>query len=509
MTREVSPQNAPPARPKAARRKSRISDRLSGTLFRITNSLYRFRRLDDRLEFITQEVQKLLSVMGASVILADEERQEFFFRVSSFEDAGAGKRMREVRFPIDKGVAAQVYRTGVPLIVPDTSQSPYFFQGVDFQAGYHTRNMLDVPIRIPDRTIGVICAVNKKKGMFQQTDVEFLSAIAEVVAFPIENARINDALKRSYEDVQALGRAKDRLIHHLSHELKTPVSVLSASLNILKKHLSDRRDPNVERILERAERSLARILDMQYQIQDILHQNDYRTYRMMSGLLDICTDEIETLVDEACGPGTGSGRIRSRIEEVFGPVKSAAEDIAPDAFTREIVQNLKPRFSHRRCHVRLDLAPAPAVFIPGDVLSKIIEGLLRNAIENTPDMGRIEIRVRPSGSGAELEVRDYGVGITAENQKLIFESILTTRDTMRYATRNPYDFGAGGRGLDLLRMKIFSERYHFSIQMRSSRCVYIPGDNDICPGNIEQCPHCHSPEDCFRSGGATMTVHFI
>ncbi len=505
MTREVSPQNVQIARQKAARQKSRIS----GTLFRITNSLYRFRRLDDRLEFITQEVQKLLSVMGASVILADEERQEFFFRVSSFEDIGTGKRMKEVRFPIDKGVASQVYRTGAPLLVPDTSQSPYFFQGVDVQAGYHTHNMLDVPIQIPDRTIGVICAVNKKKGMFQQTDVEFLSAIARVVAFPIENARINEALKRSYEEVQTLSRAKDRLIHHLSHELKTPVSVLSASLNILKKHLSDRRDPNIERILERAQRSLARILDMQYQVQDILHQSDYRTYQMMSGLLDICTDEIEALADETCGPGSAGEKIRSRIQELFGPVDSAAEDIDPEAFTRKIVQSLKPRFSHRQCHVELDLAPAPAVFVPNDVLSKIVEGLVRNAVENTPDLGRIEIRVRPSGSGAELEVQDYGVGITAENQKLIFESILTTRDTMQYATRNPYDFGAGGKSFDLLRMKIFSERYHFSIQMRSSRCIYIPDDNDICPGDIAKCPHCHSPEDCIRSGGTTMTVHFI
>jgi hypothetical protein len=143
------------------------------------------------------------------------------------------------------------------------------------------------------------------------------------------------------------------------------------------------------------------------------------------------------------------------------------------------------------------------------VLYKIIEGLLRNAIENTPDSGVIEIGIRGLASGSELEIKDFGVGITAENQKLIFESHVTTSEPLQYATRKPYDFHAGGKGFDLLRMKIFSERYHFSIRMRSSRCVYIPEDKDLCPGDIRQCRHCKIIEECIRSGGTTMTVNFI
>ena len=41
--------------------------------------------------------------------------------------------------------------------------------------------------------------------------------IASIVALPIVNAGINEALDRSYEDVKSLNRAKDRVIHHLSH----------------------------------------------------------------------------------------------------------------------------------------------------------------------------------------------------------------------------------------------------------------------------------------------------
>lgn len=125
------------------------------------------------------------------------KNQEFYFPVANFEDAGTGSRMREIRFPAVKGVAGHVYRTGKPLIVPDYPQSPYYFPVVDMKSGYQTHNMIDVPIQIPGRMIGVLSAVNKKAGEFDQTDVEFLSAIASAVAFPIENARINAELRLS------------------------------------------------------------------------------------------------------------------------------------------------------------------------------------------------------------------------------------------------------------------------------------------------------------------------
>jgi len=107
-----------------------------------------------------------------------------------------------------------------------------------------------------------------------------------------------------------------------------------------------------------------------------------------------------------------------------------------------------------------------------------------------------------------FEVVDSGVGITAENQRLIFENYFTAADAMQYSTRQPYDFNAGGRGFDLLRMKIFSERYNFTIRMDSDRCGHIPGDADVCPGDADRCPHIRSGEDCLQSGGTRVTVQF-
>ena len=269
---------------------------INQALFRIAETLHRYRGLDARLGFITKEVRNLMGVEGASVILLDEEKKEFFFREAKYDDGETGKKMKEIRFPVDKGVAGQVYRTGKPLVVPDTSKDPHFFGQVDEQSHYQTRSMLDVPIQIQDRLIGVLCAVNKKEGAFEPADVDLLAAIANYVALPIENAGINEELKRSYQEVKSLNRAKDRVIHHLSHELKTPLSILSASMSILKKRLAGLEDQNWDTILNRAQRNLDRLLEMQYQIEDILREKDYKIYYMLSALLDACSDELQVLV---------------------------------------------------------------------------------------------------------------------------------------------------------------------------------------------------------------------
>lgn len=100
------------------------------------------------------------------------------------------------------------------------------------------------------------------------------------------------------------------------------------------------------------------------------------------------------------------------------------------------------------------------------------------------------------------------MGITDEAQRRIFEGFFATQETLSYSTKKPFDFNAGGKGADLLRAKVFAERYHFKIHMTSSRCRYIPNPSDVCPGRISLCPFCSQEQDCYTSGGTTFTLLF-
>jgi signal transduction histidine kinase len=442
------------------------------------------------------------------VILLDEENQEFFFREAVFDKTETGKKFKELRFPVDKGIAGLVYRTGKPQIVEDAYKSPHFVREVDRQARHRTRNMADVPLEIEGRIIGVLCAVNKKEGQFDQSDIEVLTTIGNLVALPIENASINEELKRSYEEVKSLNRTKDRVIHHLSHELKTPVSILSASLNLLKKRLSELTDKRWDKIFERAQRNLQRLLEMQYQMEDILREKDYKTHYMLSALLDASVDELEVLISLGLGEQDIIRKIRQHIDDTYGPRESKSEEIELGPFVKDKIKTLRPKFAHRKCRLRTYVLETAPIYIPRDVLGKVVEGLVRNAVENTPDGGKISVKVRKGEIGPEFQIKDSGIGISEENLRLIFENYFTSYDTMQYSTRQPYDFKAGGKGFDLLRMKIFSERYNFRIKMTSKPCHLIDAQGIECPGNVVDCVPDADKSDCHNTGGTTVTVQF-
>ncbi len=485
----------------------RIS-RNNEALLRTSLALPEYPSLEELLDYVSGEIKDLLGVEGALVILLDEEKNEFFFKAAAHDDSAAEKRMKEIRFPADKGVTGKVVHTGEAVIIADTLKDPNFYSVVDTQAGFRTLNMLEVPLRSKDRIIGVLCAMNKKMGSFDNTDVELLSMIAGTVALSIENVRFSDELKEAYNEVTSLNRAKDKVINHLSHELRTPISVLSASLNILGKRLQTVPKETWESTIERAQRNLTRILEMQYQVEDIMREKHYDVHYLVSLLLDECADELEALVAEEVGEGKIVERIRKRIDELFRPKVSVPEEIALDEYVKLRLKALEPEFSHRQVNIISRIGYTNPVYMPPEPLKKVIDGLIKNAIENTPDEGKIEVIVRGKGNQTELVVHDYGVGITEENQRRIFEGFFITQDTMDYSSKRPFDFNAGGKGADLLRMKIFSERFGFKIDMQSSRCGFIPRESDICPGNIRECSFCSKAEDCYNSGGTIFRILF-
>ncbi|MFC1863252.1 PAS domain S-box protein, partial [Thermodesulfobacteriota bacterium] len=484
------------------------SKKINEAILRISTALPQYPELEDLLDYISEEIMHLLNTERALVMLLDEERNELFFQGAADDDAVDQIRVKQFTVPADKSIAGRVIRTGEPTIIQDAAKEPDFYQGVGKKLGYQTENLIYVPLRSHDRIIGVLSARNKKEGGFDQTDVDLLNMIAGTVSLSIENARYSDELKAAYNEVTGLNRAKDKVINHLSHELKTPVSVLLASLNILSRKLEPLPKEKWSPAMDRAMRNLDRIIEIQYEVEDIMQDKEYNAYHLLTLLLEQCTDELEALVEQELGEGDIIQRIRDRIEEIFGPKKSEPVEIQIDSFVKERLDALRPVFSHRTIEIFKDIEDGDPVFIPPDVLKKIIDGLVRNAVENTPDGGKIELLVKGKGDGMELQVKDYGIGITDNDKGHIFEGFFSTQETMDYSSKRPFDFNAGGKGADLLRMKIFSERYNFQIKMESNRCGFIPGAGDICPGEISKCGFCKEKADCYSSGGTKFTLFF-
>jgi PAS domain S-box-containing protein len=477
-------------------------------MLRISMALPEYFELYELFDYVSTVIKDLVGTDGGVAILLDEQRQELFFMGVAFEDKATAERVKEFRFGLDELAAGQVIKTGQPMILNDISKDSEIHLERDRRLGYETRNLLLAPLRSQDRVIGVLCAINKKERDFDDADAELLSMLAGTVVLSIENARFAEEVKKAYMEVSSLNRAKDKVINLLSHELRTPIAVLDSSLMALEKRLADIQEDTWKPTMERARRNLDRLLEMQYRVSDIMQEKSFQTYDILSRLVEQCADELEALVVEETGEGPVIERIRKRIKEDFGSKELVAHKIKLEDFVNSRLASLKPAFEHREIKVSTRFSPSPDICLPSDVLGKIVDGLVKNAIENTPDEGRIEMIVQTKGQGAEMIVRDFGVGITEENQSRIFEGFYATQETMDYSSKRPFDFNAGGKGVDLLRMKIFSERYNFKIDMHSARCPHIPKDSDTCPGKISECPLCQQGNGCHRSPATTFTLYF-
>jgi PAS domain S-box-containing protein len=483
-------------------------ERINEALFQVSRALPQYLVLEDRLDYISSEVKRLLNTEAAMVGLFDEQKNDFHFLGAAYEDPSAQRQIKRIRYPADKSLSGKVLKTGESIIVSDTASEPDFYDGLDKAIGFHTRNVLIVPLRARERIIGVLAAINKKVGPFDLKDQKILTMMAGTVALSVENARFSKALKEAYEEVSSLNRAKDKIINHLSHELRTPVSVLLASLNLFSKKLEAVPAKDWHATYERAKRNLDRIVEIQDQVGDIMRGGEYKTYSMLRFLLDQCGDELEALVAEKVGEGEIVRWLRERIEKEFGHKESRIEEIRLHDFVQERIDALRPAFSHRRIEIVKELQQTPAIWMPPSVMQKVVDGLIKNAVENTPDGGRVSLFVNKKGEGVELVVKDFGVGITADDQRRIFEGFFPTQETLHYSSKHPFDFDAGGKGADLLRMMVFSERYGFELKMESTRCRFIPRKGQACPGDIHDCEPCKNGSDCYSSGGTTFMLFF-
>jgi signal transduction histidine kinase len=440
--------------------------------------------------------------------LYDEERNELVFFVTAHENQALSERINETRFSLDQLMAGSVIKTGRPIIDNQNSESARIFKERDAKLGFQTKNVVQVPLWSGERIIGILAAANKKEGQFEQSDINLLNTIGSTVALSIENARFSSELQKAYQEVRSLNHAKDKLIHHLSHEMKTPVSILSGSMSILTKHLGKLPDTEWQKTIDRIDRNLNRIVEIQSQVSDIVQVEQYEMQPLLTGMLDQCADQLETLIEEEIGDGHVIDMLKKRIDDIYGKKDLTSVNIALDTFVEQRLENLKPQFDHRNVQIVYDLKSPATAFIPREALEIIVDGLVKNAIENTPDGAKIEMSVQQKGKGAVMVIKDYGVGILEDAQKRIFEGFFTTHETLSYSSKRPFDFNAGGKGADLLRIKIFSERYGFKIDMSSSRCRYIPKVDDVCPGNIHDCQHCSAVDDCLQSGGSTFSLYF-
>jgi len=100
-----------------------------------------------------------------------------------------------------------------------------------------------------------------------------------------------------------------------------------------------------------------------------------------------------------------------------------------------------------------DLSSAPPILADSELLKKVLDHIIVNAIKYTPDGGSIFINARAvqvdgRGEFCELRIRDTGIGIDPTNHKIVFEKLYQLGKVELHSSGRT-KFKGGGPGLGL------------------------------------------------------------
>lgn len=143
------------------------------------------RLLDNLLLLLIELTTKAIGAERGSLFLIDPETRELYSRVAQ------GEEIREIRFPMEQGIAGAVVRDQCSIIIADAYADARFNQEIDRQTGYKTRNLVCIPIRIAPGApvIGVLELLNKTAGAITPNDLELLEGICIQAAGALKNAQ--------------------------------------------------------------------------------------------------------------------------------------------------------------------------------------------------------------------------------------------------------------------------------------------------------------------------------
>ncbi len=315
-------------------------------------------------------------------------------------------------------------------------------------------------------------------------------------------------LKKSHEQLKSIEKIKEKAIDHLCHELRTPIAVLDANLRILSKTYTSGASEKFLEQIERGQRCLQRLKNIQIQMDDIAQYSKVYEQDLFSNILQDVKDIRESLDGQNIPLETILYPLLGKIEYRYKPKNELIEKIDFTDLVNRQIRLLQPSSSDRKIKILSKVYAGIELYINRTILEIIVNGLLKNAIENTPDGGLIVIKAKETNFDFSFEIIDFGVGITEENQRNLFWGFFHTQDTKHYSTKKPFEFNAGGCGGDLLRMKLFADRLGFLLAFKSRRCKYLLLGEKSCPGNIAKCYFVRSGKECMKSGGTKFMVTF-
>jgi PAS domain S-box-containing protein len=242
----------------------------------------------------------------------------------------------------------------------------------------HTALVLPITAPTQERPVGFLIAGVSARLALDDDYRGFHHLVSGHIGTAISNARAFEAERQRAEMLAEVDRAKTTFFTNISHEFRTPLTLMLGPLEDLLN--------NPAYDLDKTERDLV----------EVTHRNGLRLLKLVNTLLDF-------------------SRIQAgRTQAVYEPVDLAA-------YTAELASTFRSAIERAGIRYTVTCAALPEpVYIDRDMWEKIVLNLLSNAFKFTLE-GEIEVQVVEADGGAQLVIRDTGIGIPAAELPRLFE----------------------------------------------------------------------------------------
>ena len=387
----------------------RLKVMLFESLSSVSRTINSTLNLDEALRAITKEACELMRARMCSLMLLDESREWLDLRASF----GAGDAyINKPRLAAGESLIGVVVRRKKPLQVANV-QTDTRYQNVELARRESLVSLLSVPLIFAGQCIGALSVYTARPYSFSNEEIKILSALAELSAIAIEKARLYERVVdveeqlRQNEKLSALGL----LAAEVAHEIRNPLTVMKL---------------------------LYHSLDLKFDA----HDPRSKDAQIIEAKIEHLNKIVEQILDFA-----------RTTEPKFAPVN-----------LNDLVDELSLLVRHKLANQGIKLVrdlqdDLPLVSGDAPQLEQAFLNLILNAAEAMAEGGTLTIRSRAlrgadTAGQVAVEFKDTGGGMTAEQQRQAFKTVLATTK-------------AKGTGLGLAIVGRIVETHHGEIRIRS------------------------------------------
>lgn len=333
------------------------------------------------------------------------------------------RQRSEGELSIDEHPCAKlVMSNNFPLVLQNREELESFKQQQSF--GHQLQNLICLPLTVREQEcVGAIQIVNMSPEVLSDpSSLVFCDQFGHQLALAIDNARLFQEAQEHRQQLVALDRKKSETISIIAHEFRTPLNIIQNAAELLdSEFLTDDNRPEMIALLRSSVQRLTRLIA---QIRNVSLVQD-----------EDIPIELETF---------DFANLVSLVVEKF----------------QGVANNRSLQLVAHRPSTELPVLGEPRL------LSVVLQNLISNAVRFTPDGGTVIVQLEEDGNDVRLSVVDSGVGISEEEQQLIFEKFYEVKDSMLHSSGD-YEFQSSGLGLGLAAVKHILSAHDTEVEIES------------------------------------------